>query len=106
MQRRSPYFGEKCFLTADACIISLLWGGGATENKIKVPCHPFVEQERSPGKLPRSVKVKDLTPQEKVKEWIQNLPPPRTATSEAILIISSDGDSNASLARNLSEEGT
>ena len=50
--------------------------------------------------------MKDLTPQKKVKEWVQNLPPTRTATSEAILIISSDKDSNASLAGNLSEAGT
>ena len=38
--------------------------------------------------LPRSVKVKNLTPQEKVKEWIQTLPLTRTATNEAILVIS------------------
>ena len=65
-----------------------------------------MEQEKSPGRLPRPVKVKNLTPQEKVKEWIQTLPPTRTATSEAILIINSDKDSNASLAGNLSEAGT
>ena len=65
-----------------------------------------MEQEKSPDRLPRSVKVKGLTPQEKVKEWIQNLPPTRTATSEAILIISSDKDSNTSPAGNLSEAGT
>ena len=65
-----------------------------------------MEQEKSPGRLPRSVKVKNLTPQEKVKEWIQILPPTRTATSEAILIINSDENSNASPAGNLSEGST
>ena len=49
---------------------------------------------------------KNLTLQEKVKEWIQILPPTRTATSEAILIINSDENSNASPAGNLSEAGT
>ena len=43
---------------------------------------------KSPDRLPRSVKVKNLTPQEKVKEWIQTLPPTRTATNEAILRMS------------------
>ena len=49
--------------------------------------------------------MKDLTPQKKVKEWVQNLSPTKVATSDAILIISSDEDSNASLAGNLSEAG-
>ena len=44
-------------------------GGGAAEDKKIVPHHPFLEQEPSPpSKLSRSVKVKDLTPQKKVKE--------------------------------------
>ena len=47
--------------------------------------------------------MKDLTPQKKVKEWVQNLPPTRAATSNAILIISSDEDSNASPSGILSE---
>ena len=34
------------------------------------------------------------------------MPPTRTATSEAILIINTDEDSNASPAGNLSETGT
>ena len=71
-----------------------------------MPCHPFVEQEKSPGRLLRPIKVKNLTPQEKVMEWIQSLPPTRTATMEAILIINSDENSNASLIGNLSEAGT
>ena len=50
--------------------------------------------------------MKDLTLQKKVKEWVQNLQPIRAATSGAILIISSDEDSNASSAGNLSETGT
>ena len=49
--------------------------------------------------------MKDLTPQKKVKEWVQNIPPTRAATSDAIIIISSDEDSNASPAGNLSEAG-
>ena len=32
VQRRNPYSGEKHFLTANACINFLLWGGRATEN--------------------------------------------------------------------------
>ena len=52
-----------------------------------MPHHPFAEQEKSPGRLPRPIKVKNLTPREKVKEWIQTLPPTRTVTNEAILII-------------------
>ena len=52
-----------------------------------MPCHPFMEQEKSPGRLSRPIKVKNLTKQKKVKEWIQILPPTRTATSKAILII-------------------
>ena len=71
-----------------------------------MPRHPFIKQEESPGRLPRSIKLKNLTPQERVKEWIQILPPTRTATSEAILIINSDENSNASPAGNLSEAGT
>ena len=50
--------------------------------------------------------MKDLTPQKKVKEWVQNLSPTKAATSDAILITSSDKDSNTSLAGNLSEAGT
>ena len=102
----APYSREKCFLTANACIIFLLWGGRATENKKKSASPSFVEHEKSPDRLPRSVKVKDLTPQEKVKEWTQTLPPIRTATNEAILIISSGKDSSTHLAGNLSEAGT
>ena len=71
-----------------------------------MPCHPFVEQEKSPGRLPRPVRVKNLTPQEKVKEWIQILPPTKTATSKAILTINSDEHSNASPNGNPSEAGT
>ena len=42
---------------------------------------------QSPGRPPRSVKVKNLTPQKKVKEWVQNIPPNRVTTSDAILIL-------------------
>ena len=66
----------------------LLWGSGETENNKTCLTIPSWSK-KSPGRLPRPVKVKNLTPQEKVKEWIQTLPPTRTATSEAILIIKS-----------------
>ena len=86
MQTRSPYSGERCFLTANACINFLLWGGGATEDNQTCLTIPLWSK-KCPGRLPRPIKVKNLTPQEKVKEWIQTLPPTRTATSEAFLII-------------------
>ena len=35
----------------------------------------FLTRSKSPGRLPRSIKVKDLTLQKKVKEWVQNLLP-------------------------------
>ena len=93
-------------------------GVAGQQECLQVPHHPFTSitwkpprekhfltRSKSLGRLPRSIKVKDLIPWKKVKEWIQNLPPTRTATSEAMLIISSDKDSNASLAGNLSEAG-
>ena len=64
----------------------LLWGGRPTENKETCLAIPSWSK-KSPGRLPRPIKVKNMTPQEKVKEWIQILPPTRTATSEALLII-------------------
>ena len=64
----------------------LFWHGEATENN--KTCLTIASWSKTgPGRLPRPIKVKNLTPQEKVKEWIQTLPPTRTATSEAILII-------------------
>ena len=65
-----------------------------------------MEQEESSGRLPRSLKVKNPTPQEKLKKWTQILPPTRTATSKAILRINCDENSNASPTGNLSEAGT
>ena len=86
MQTRSPYSGKRHFLTANACKNFLLWGGRATENNKTCLTIPSWSK-KSQGRLPRPVKVKNLTPQEKVKQWIQTLPPTRTATSEPLLII-------------------
>ena len=86
IQTRSPYSGERHFLTANACKNFLLWVGRATEDNKTCLTIPSWSK-KNPGRLPRPIKVKNLTPQEKVKEWIQPLPPTRTATSEAILII-------------------
>ena len=87
MQTRSPYSRERSFLTANACTISFFSGVAGQQRTIKHALPSLHGARKSPGRLPRPVKVKNLTPQEKVKEWIQTLPPTRTATSEAILII-------------------
>ena len=84
-QTRSPYSGERHFLTANACKNFLLWGGGATEDNKTCLIIPL--WSKSPDGLPRPIKVKNLTLQEKVKEWIQTLPLTRTVTNEAILIM-------------------
>ena len=80
MQTRSPCSGERCFPN------NFSQGGRATKDNNTILTTPL--HGKSPDRLPRSIKVKNLTPQEKVKEWIQTLPPTRTATNEAILIIS------------------
>ena len=85
------------------------WGNDETILKcLAIPLKPFqnpiLQREmfpkKSPGRLSRSIKEKDLTPQKKVKEWVQNLPPTRAASSNAMFMISSDEDSNASPAGN------
>ena len=54
---------------------------GQQRNIIAVPHHPFVAIPKTPypgekhflkSGLPRSIKVKDLIPQKKVKEWVHS----------------------------------
>ena len=57
MQTRSPYSEERHFLTANAYKNFLFWGGRATENNKTCLTIPSWSK-KSPGRVPRPVKVK------------------------------------------------
>ena len=61
------------------------WWGSRRQGESALPSLHGA-RTKPPGRLPRSVKVKDLTPQKKVKEWVKNVPPTRAATSDTILM--------------------
>ena len=68
---------------------SVYWGWQGRRRRRRKGALPSLHgaRTRPPGKPPRSVKVKDLTPQKKrLRNGLKNTPPTKTATSDATLM--------------------
>ena len=57
-----------------ACVQGLQCGRGLALSQHIPQREMFPIKWQSPGRPPRSIEVKDLTPQKKAKEWVQNIP--------------------------------